>query len=221
MRPVTTSDSDTTGVADGITQLGDCGVGKQGDTALVACIERHRHSAALAEVYRRHGGSVDDLAARICGSERSGEVVQAVLLDLWHRPGRFKPDRSSLRNHLLADAHSLAIEIVRARPTRRARRPMSPFPRRSPPMAPAPRVGHHAGALLAPLPTAHQTAIGLAYFGGYHTSEVAALLDQSQGAVNRQIRAGLIEMAKRCRTSVGDQTEMPNSSGGHRRVRRS
>ncbi len=63
---MTKIDSDTAGGADG-SKADDCGVAQLGDAGLIVCIGRHRHYSALAEVYRRHGGPVPDLAVRVCG----------------------------------------------------------------------------------------------------------------------------------------------------------
>lgn len=181
--------------AGGASQAGDCGVGQHGDAGLIVCIGRHRHSRALAEVYRRHGGPMHDLAARVCGFDRSGEVVQAVLIDLWHRPARFDPDRSSLRAYLLGNAHALAVEIVRAGSSRRPRSSLRPRsgPRPDTSLAAlASRVGDHAWPVLSRLPEDQRTAIGLAYFCGYRSADVAELVGKPQGAVHRQIRAGLV-----------------------------
>src|SRR5688500_13059055 len=70
------------------------------DELLVVGIGRWGEEA-LAEVYRRHGGPVFGLARRVLGDATlAEEVTQEVFLLLWREPGRFDPDRGSLRSYL-------------------------------------------------------------------------------------------------------------------------
>ena len=90
-----------------------------GDAALVFAVARYEQ-AALAEVFRRHGGAVHGLARRLLGDDAPAEeVVQEVFLRLWRQPERFDPDRGSLRSFLLAQAHGRAVDLIRSEEARR------------------------------------------------------------------------------------------------------
>lgn len=171
------------------------------DLGLVICIGRHRQQDALAEVYRRHGGSVHDLASRVGGPIRGDEVVREVLLELWRQPGRFDPDRSTLRGHLLARAHALAVGPDR---TGRPGRPDS--------AALADRVGDQAWGTLSTLPAEERDAIALAYFCGLDRSQVAGALGQPRARVTAWMRTGLVALAGRLGLARGRRPAGPASS---------
>ncbi|MEX2626718.1 MAG: sigma-70 family RNA polymerase sigma factor, partial [Ilumatobacteraceae bacterium] len=91
------------------------------DAALVVAIGRYRQDA-LAEAYRRHAGAVFGLAKRLLRDQpRAEEVVQEVFLRLWNDPGRFDPDRGTLRSFLLAHCHGRSVDLIRSETSRRAR----------------------------------------------------------------------------------------------------
>lgn len=169
---------------------------EMGDTALVVAIGRWRDDA-LAEVYRRHGGSVYSLARRVLGDDaRAEEVVQEVFLRLWQHPDRFDPDRGTLRSFLLAAAHGRAVDLLRSESSRRDREV-----REARAAATAGydierevwdlTLAEQVKAALAELSPDERSAIELAYFGGHTYRQVAVLLGQPEGTVKSRIRTGL------------------------------
>ena len=84
------------------------------DVTLAMAIARW-DQGALAEVYRRNAGPVFGLARRVLGDAAvAEEVVQEVFLRLWHEPGRYDPERGSLRTFLLSQVHSRAVDMLRS-----------------------------------------------------------------------------------------------------------
>lgn len=169
---------------------------EMGDTALVVAIGRWRDDA-LAEVYRRHGGSVYSLARRVLGDDaRAEEVVQEVFLRLWQHPDRFDPDRGTLRSFLLAAAHGRAVDLLRSESSRRDREMREA---RSAATAGYDierevwdlTLAEQVKAALAELAPDERRAIELAYFGGHTYRQVAVLLGQPEGTVKSRIRTGL------------------------------
>lgn len=166
------------------------------DANLVVAVGRW-HEAALAEVYRRHGGAVHALARRILRSDtHAEEVTQEVFLDLWRTPEKFDAQRGTLRSFLLARAHGKAVDVVRAEESRRRREERTTRESATAPyeidrevwdMTVADQVNEALGAL----PDELRRPIELAYFGGRTYQDVAVLLDQPEGTVKSRIRSGL------------------------------
>lgn len=169
------------------------------DAALVVAIARGR-SEALAEVYRRHAGTLLGLAGRILGQRQlSEEVVQEVFLALWRSPERFDPQRGALRSFLVTQVHGRSVDVVRAETARRAREEREA------------RLEVHSGydlerevwdlsvadgvrRALESLTEGQRRAIDLAYFGGQTYRDVAARLGEPEGTIKTRIRSGLKRM---------------------------
>jgi RNA polymerase sigma-70 factor (ECF subfamily) len=174
-------------------------VGEHSDAQLVTSIARYSE-AALAEVYRRHGGAVYGLARRVLSNNAEAEdVAQEVFLRLWNDPNRFDPSRGPLRSFLLAQAHGRAVDAVRslnARHRREVREAQHTA-------ASIYDLEHevwdlaledHVTKALDELPGQERRAIELAYFKGYTYVEVARSLGQPEGTVKSRIRNGMQRM---------------------------
>jgi RNA polymerase sigma-70 factor (ECF subfamily) len=156
--------------------------------------------AALAELYRRHGGACLALARRVLADRvLAEEIVQEVFLRLWRAPDRFDPERGSLRSFLFAQVHGRSVDLLRAETARRNREARDAF--RSPTvdddleravadLTEAEIVRRTVGSLS----DGERAAIELAYFGGHTYREVAALLGEPEGTVKSRIRSGLLRL---------------------------
>lgn len=166
------------------------------DAALVVAIGRW-HQEALAEAYRRHGGSVLGLARRLLRDPAlAEEVTQELFLRLWDKPERFDPSRGTLRSFLLADTHGRSIDLIRAESARRRREEKQAA------LAPEPGYDLETEVMtivssatvrssLEQLSDDERAAIELAYFGGQTYQMVARTLGQPEGTVKSRIRSGL------------------------------
>jgi RNA polymerase sigma-70 factor (ECF subfamily) len=169
------------------------------DSALVVAIGRWNQDA-LAEVYRRHAGSVLALAHRVLSTTATAEeVVQEVFLRLWNAPEKFDPERGSLRSFLLAQAHGRAVDMLRSDTSRRRREERDVRQQAEAgydidnevwDLAVAEQVKEAMSAL----PDEERNAIALAYFGGRTYREVAVVLGAPEGTVKTRIRTGLRRM---------------------------
>lgn len=166
------------------------------DTDLVAGVAR-RDQAALAEIYRRHGGAVFGLSRRVLGDEGLAEdITQEVFVRLWNEPQHFDAARGTLRSFLQRQSHSRSIERVRSEEARRRREDrtvaldatsMAELESEVLRSIDADRV-RTALDRLAP---AEREAIIAAYFGGRSYREVAVALGVPEGTVKSRIRSGL------------------------------
>jgi RNA polymerase sigma-70 factor (ECF subfamily) len=170
-----------------------------GDATLVVAVGRYSESA-LAELYRRHAGSVLGLARRLLGDQTlAEEVVQEVFLRLWRSPEKFDPQRGSLRSFLLAQTHGRAIDLLRSERARRLReeREAMVTPEESYDIEREVwdlTVAERVRQALETLTPDERRAIELAYFGGHTYREVAAILDEPEGTIKSRIRVGLRRM---------------------------
>ena len=166
------------------------------DAALVVAIARW-YEPALAEAYRRHGGVVHTLAARVLGSpEAADDITQEVFVGLWERPEHFDPARGSLRSFLLAMAHNRAVDALRSRTARFAReerdaRAIATGGYDIERQAWDLHLTQQVRNALQCLPDGERRAIALAYYNGHTYREVAALLGEPEGTVKSRIRSGL------------------------------
>ena len=164
------------------------------DAALMVAVGRFDQDA-LGEIYRRHAGSVLNLAARVAGSTAAAEeVVQDVFTTIWKSPGTFDPEKGSLRSLLMSIAHRRSVDLVRSEVSRRRRETGSDRPPESQSLEGEVwqvMVTEHVQEAMATLSQGERRCIELAYFGGHSYREVAQLLDQPEGTVKTRIRSGL------------------------------
>lgn len=175
------------------------------DAQLIVQIGRYEQ-AALAEAYRRHGGSVAALAQRLIRRpDMAEEVVQEIFVRLWNNPERFDPDRGSLRAFLLSQTHGRSIDLIRSEEARKRREDRDhqrtvdagyDLEHEVMDLAVATRVKD----ALKDLPEGERSAIVMAYFGGYTYREAAEILGEPEGTVKSRIRSGL----KKLRGSLVD-----------------
>lgn len=166
------------------------------DAELVSLIDT-RDQDALAEVYRRHGGSVYGLAnRRLRNPDLAEEVVQEVLLRLWKSPEKYDEDRGSLRSYLLAHTHGRSVDLIRAESARRIREEREARLVVESGLSLEEEVwemsmADHVRIALYQLDEGERRAIELAYFGGYTYREVARILEAPEGTIKSRIRTGL------------------------------
>jgi RNA polymerase sigma-70 factor (ECF subfamily) len=170
------------------------------DTSLAMAVARW-HEDALAEIYRRHAGSVFGLAKHLLFDKvLAEEVTQEVFVRLWREPERFDPARGTLRTFLLSVTHGRAIDLLRSETSRRAREERSrgvaeagyDLEQEVFELARAEQVRQ----AVAKLPGVERKAIELAYFGGHSYREVAEMQNEPEGTVKSRIRSGLRRMER-------------------------
>jgi len=166
------------------------------DSALAMAMARYQQDA-LAEAYQRHAGAVFGLARRLLSNQaQAEEVVQEIFLRLWNDPGRFDPERGSLRSFLLTQAHGRAVDMLRSETARRRREEREAAANPTPAYELDREVwdlalAGHVREAMSTLHEGEREAIELAYFGGHTYREVASMLGEAEGTVKSRIRAGL------------------------------
>jgi RNA polymerase sigma-70 factor, ECF subfamily len=195
------------------------------DTSLVIAVGRFEQQA-LAEIYRRHGGPVHNLALRVLQDHQlADDVTQDVFVELWNDPTRYDADRASLRSWLLMKAHGRSVDLVRAEEARRKRNDRQlndrvhgnelsdryDLDREIWDLAVADRVQ----TAMSELGTEERKAITLAYFGGHSYRAVAELLGEAEGTTKSRIRNGLKILGRKLRDLDDSFHETPHDDHKH------
>ena len=165
------------------------------DTDLVTLL-RERPAAGIAALYDRYGRLVFSLALRIVGDRGAAEeITQDVFLRSWRSLDRYQPSQGSLVSWLLSIAHNRAIDELRSRRGKNARREISDE-------ALQPQAAIDAGfddallrgevqQALAELPAAQREVIELVFWGGLTRREIADRLELPLGTVHTRLRLGM------------------------------
>ena len=159
-------------------------------------VERDR--SAIEMVFNEFGGAIKSLALRVVRDEAlADDVVQDTFLGFWNAPGKFSPERGSLRTFLLTIAHRRAVDIVRSEVarSRREERPPDPDYYDVAEEVLARDLSERVRRALADLAEGEREAVALAYFGGLSYVEVAKRLNQPEGTVKSRIRSGMRKLS--------------------------
>lgn len=158
---------------------------------------------AYDALYSAVAGSVLGLAVRIVRDrEMAEDVAQEVLVDVWHRAARFRPEAGSARSWILTIAHRRAVDRVRSEQAHATRlRTHGAVPESLPEEQESvvdsmQREWESARvrAGLAHLTDRQREALDLAYYRGFTHREVAEALDIPLGTAKARIRDGLLRL---------------------------
>lgn len=168
----------------------------------------HHNEAAMAELYRRYGGAVFALAARILGDRQLAEdVAQEVFIGVWDNAIGFDPTRGKIRTLLMTRTHGRCVDVIRSRNARSDREGRVSDDRSRPePDAIDQELTTLTEADLVRkavdnLPLEERTVLQLAYFGANTYREVAVILSLPEGTVKTRMRSAL----KRLRLELNEQ----------------
>ncbi len=169
------------------------------DEDLMTLVEG-RDPDAFAVLYDRHGGAAYSLAHRIVGDRSVAEdVAQEAFLSVWRSGARFDAARGSVRSWTLGIVRNRAIDALR-RASGSA--PKLDFDddgvleaQESGELTDSEAIRRETAgkvrSALGALPEEQSKVIGLAYFGGFTHSEIAAMLSMPLGTVKGRMRLGL------------------------------
>lgn len=163
------------------------------EEALIALVARDDDDA-LAELYRRLGGTAYSLAYRILRDDAlAQDAVQEAFVGVWRAAESFRAERAKPSTWVLTFVHRRAVDIVR-REERRRGEPLDEAALATPDARDEGETvarRQTVRAALRRLPPEQREAIELAYYGGYTQQEIAARLGLPIGTVKSQTSEAL------------------------------
>ena len=157
--------------------------------------------AAFTELYDLMSARIFGLIRRVLvDRDQSEEVLQEVFLEAWRTADDYDPARGQGRSWLLTIAHRRAVDRVRAsrasvdRDIRVGIRDTEVAFDGVAERAELTIDAQLMTAALSRIPEAQREALVMAYFGGYHQSEIAALTGTPLGTIKTRMRDGLTRL---------------------------
>ena len=162
----------------------------------LAALLREQPAVGIAALYDRYSRLVFSMALRIVQDRGAAEeITQDVFVRCWRNLDRYQPAQGSLVSWLLSIAHNRAIDELRSRRGKDARREISdedlqPQASIDPGFDEALLRGEVQQALQG-LPPAQREVIELVFWGGLTRREIAERLDLPLGTVHTRLRLGI------------------------------
>lgn len=159
---------------------------------------REQPTEGMAALYDAFGRLVFSVALRIVEDHGAAEeITQDVFLRFWHHIDQYRSQSGSLATWLASIARNRAIDELRSRRGREARREisnefLSPMSLASP-IHDVDDVltRHEIQAALLELPASQREVIALAYWGGLTRREIAEQLEMPLGTVQTRLRLAM------------------------------
>ena len=180
-----------------------------GEADLVALL-RNQPATGIAALYDRYGRLVFSMALRVVQDRGAAEeITQDVFMRCWRNLDRYQPGQGSLVSWLLSIAHNRAIDELRSRRGKNARREVSedviqPQISLDPGFDEALLRGEIQQALTG-LPPAQRDVIELIFWGGMTRREVADRLHLPLGTVHTRLRLGMDKLRDALRPLFADE----------------
>jgi RNA polymerase sigma-70 factor (ECF subfamily) len=180
-----------------------------GEGDLVALL-RDQPAVGIAALYDRYGRLVFSMALRVVQDRGAAEeITQDVFMRCWRNLDRYQPGQGSLVSWLLSITHNRAIDELRSRRGKNARREVSedtiqPQLSLDPRFDEALLRGEIQQALTG-LPPAQRDVIELVFWGGLTRREVADRLHLPLGTVHTRLRLGMDKLRDALRQLFADE----------------
>jgi RNA polymerase sigma-70 factor (ECF subfamily) len=157
---------------------------------------REQPAAGIAALYDRYGRLIFSMALRVVQDRGAAEeITQDVFVRCWRNLSRYQPGQGSLASWLLSITHNRAIDELRSRRGKSARREISDD-------AVQPQVSLDSGfdevllrreieQALGSLPPAQRDVIELVFWAGLTRREIAERLHLPLGTVHTRRRRGM------------------------------
>jgi RNA polymerase sigma-70 factor (ECF subfamily) len=170
----------------------------------LATLLRAQPAAGIAALYDRYGRLIFSMALRVVQDRGAAEeITQDVFMRCWRNIERYQPSQGSLASWLLSITHNRAIDELRSRRGKDARREISddvlqPRAALDPGFDEALLRGEIQQALQL-LPLAQRDVIELVFWNGLTRREIAERLSLPLGTVHTRLRLGMDKLRESLR----------------------
>ena len=161
---------------------------------------------SLAKLYDRHAGPMLALAHRFLHNRGDAEdLVHDVFIEVWHKAGDYKAQRSSVRSWLLLRLRSRAIDRLRSLEVARKHAMVAAhLPVKDSPTLAQQVDSDRMKQSLGILNEAQRTIIELCYFQGLTCREAASHCKIPIGTVKSRLSAALARLRTELTPAMGD-----------------
>ncbi len=179
------------------------------DVELVALL-REQPAAGIAALYDRYGRLIFSMALRVVQDRGAAEeITQDVFMRCWRSLDRYQPSQGSLASWMLSITHNRAIDELRSRRGKDARREISddilqPQAMIDPGFEEALLRGEIQQALQI-LPVAQRDVIELVFWSGLTRREIAERLSLPLGTVHTRLRLGMDKLREALRQFMTEE----------------
>ncbi|MEM9874622.1 MAG: sigma-70 family RNA polymerase sigma factor, partial [Myxococcota bacterium] len=177
------------------------------DVACLEAIAARRDREAFAVLYRRYAPRVRAfLLRRRAEPSAATDVMQDVMLTVWHKADRYDPQRASVASWVFTIARNRYIDRVRRerRPEPEPEEEVAPSDRAPDRRVDADRRHARVRAAVASLPEEQRQLIALAYLEGRSQTEIAAATGLPLGTVKSRFRLAMKKL-RATMASVGEE----------------
>ena len=171
----------------------------------LARIARLRDEQAFSRLYDLQSPLLFGLACRILArKDEAEEVLQEIMLKVWHEAGRYDAARGSARAWLIMMTRSRCLDRLRRRSTALRRESPAPQSLEQTPDDSLMAVEEMSRAeervavrqALDSLPEAQRRALEAAFFDGLTHAEIAVKTGDPLGTVKTRIRLGMLKLTE-------------------------
>jgi RNA polymerase sigma-70 factor (ECF subfamily) len=184
------------------------------DNELISAVANDRSAKALETLYRRHRPMLRSVIARVLNTDSDADdVLQKVLIQVWHHAESYSADKGNLLGWLITLARRRSVDHVRK--VCAYRTVTERYEKQCEPTKPnftdtfivdrevyQNELQQQMTAVMNKLPEAQREAIGLTYYQGLSQREISSRLSVPLGTIKTRIELG---MRKLGRTWVSEQ----------------
>ena len=178
------------------------------DVELMTAVAKKRSQEAFAVLHGRYRFLLRSVIHRVLSTDADADdVLQKVLIQIWHNAGEFSSEKGNLLGWLITIARRRSLDHVRKQcayrsATDRYEKQAEPWNPRSIEICTVDQqvsqneLKRQVQAVMHKLPEAQREAVGLTYFQGLSQREIATRLSVPLGTIKTRIELGMRKLGR-------------------------